>query len=56
MKNLSPPDLQELVTAAGGCDKITPEMWAAFDDAMAEYQCARREVLVIEKAARRGGR
>jgi hypothetical protein len=37
-----PPDLQALVTAHGGYDKITPEAWAAYDAAMAEWQERRR--------------
>jgi hypothetical protein len=40
---ISPPDLQELVEAAGGYDKITLDMWAAFDRAMADWQLRRRE-------------
>jgi hypothetical protein len=43
MEMNSPPDLQELVAAAGGYDKITPGMWAAFDRAMADWQLRRRE-------------
>jgi hypothetical protein len=50
MRTNSPPDLQELVAAAGGYKKITPEMWAAFDQAMDEYQKARREGLANDKA------
>jgi hypothetical protein len=41
---IPPPDLQELVELVGGYDKITVEQWTAFDHAMAEYQCKRREV------------
>jgi hypothetical protein len=47
---ISPPDLQELVEAAGGYDKITSEQWAAFDRAMNVYQQARREVSADDKA------
>ena len=50
MKTNPPPDLQELVAAAGGHDKIPPAMWAAFDHAVAEYRRARRKVLADEKA------
>jgi hypothetical protein len=42
---IAPPDLQELVAAAGGFHRITPEMWAAFDQAMEEYQRQRRAAL-----------
>jgi hypothetical protein len=49
MKTNSPPDLQELVAAVGGYDKIIPEMWAAFDRAMDAYQQARREELANDK-------
>jgi hypothetical protein len=38
-----PPDLQALVAAHGGYDKITPEAWAAYDAAMAEWQEQRRD-------------
>jgi hypothetical protein len=56
MKN-NPPDLQELVAAAGGYDKITPDMWAAFDRAVDAYQQARREGLANDEAdARRRSR
>jgi hypothetical protein len=50
MKTNSPPDLQELVVAVGGYDKITPEMWAAFDRAMDAYQQMRRNELANDKA------
>lgn len=36
------PDLQELVRLAGGYDKITSEMWKAYDNAMAEYYSRHR--------------
>jgi hypothetical protein len=32
------PDLQELVAAWGGYDKIPPAAWEAWDRAVAEYQ------------------
>ena len=38
----SPPDLQELVERAGGYQHITPEEWAAYDQAMAAWQRRRR--------------
>lgn len=34
----SPPDLQELVLAHGGFDRITPEAWLAYDRALAEWR------------------
>jgi len=37
------PDLQELVAAWGGYDKITPEAWAAYDRALADWERRRRE-------------
>jgi hypothetical protein len=43
--NSSPPDLQALVAAAGGYEKISPETWAAFDHAMAGWRAERREIL-----------
>jgi hypothetical protein len=36
------PDLQELVARHGGYDRITPEVWAEYDRAMAEWQARRR--------------
>jgi hypothetical protein len=36
------PDLQELVARHAGYDKITPEAWAEYDRAMAEWQERRR--------------
>lgn len=36
------PDLQQLVQNVGGYDKITSEMWKAFDHAMADYQARHR--------------
>jgi hypothetical protein len=36
------PDLQALVRLCGGYDKITPELWAAWDRANAEWQARRR--------------
>jgi hypothetical protein len=42
---IQPPDLQELVAAGGGYDRITPEMWAAFDHAMEVYEQTRRAAL-----------
>jgi hypothetical protein len=43
--NNAPPDLQALVAAAGGYEKISPEMWAAFDRGMAEWRAQRSETL-----------
>jgi len=42
-----PPDLQEVVSKHGGYDKITPEAWAEYDRAMAEWQEARRHRHVV---------
>src|SRR5262249_60880807 len=36
------PDLQALVERHGGYDKITPEAWAEYDRALAEWQERRR--------------
>lgn len=36
------PDLQELVAHCDGYDKIPPEGWAEYDQAMAEWQRRRR--------------
>jgi hypothetical protein len=47
---MRPPDLQELVARFGGYDKITPEAWAEYDRAMAEWQLKRREVIAQERA------
>ena len=33
-----PPDLQELVRAHGGYDRITAEAWAAYDRELAEWR------------------
>jgi hypothetical protein len=38
LDNNGAPDLQLLVRATGGYQAITPELWAAFDQAMARYQ------------------
>jgi len=35
------PDLQTLVAKYGGYHKITPEGWALYDQAMAEWQARR---------------
>jgi hypothetical protein len=35
---MPPPDLQALVIKHGSYDKITPEAWAEFDAAMAEWK------------------
>jgi hypothetical protein len=40
-----PPDLQELVARHGGYDKITPEAWAKYDCAMADWHVRRREAI-----------
>jgi hypothetical protein len=37
-KLIAPPDLQALVTRHGGYDKITPQAWAEYDAAMADWQ------------------
>jgi hypothetical protein len=37
-----PPDLQELVERFGGYEKISPEAWAEFAAAMAEWDIERR--------------
>lgn len=37
-RELRPPDLQELVRAYGGYDRITPEAWAAYDRELAEWR------------------
>jgi len=42
---MRPPDLQALVAEAGGYEKISPEMWAAFDRAMAVWRAQRSETL-----------
>lgn len=34
----TPPDLQALVKVYGTWDRITPEAWATFDDAMARWR------------------
>jgi hypothetical protein len=36
------PDLQELVARFGGYSNITPEAWAAYDRALAEWEERRR--------------
>ena len=38
----APPDLQKLVRAHGGYDRITPEAWAEFDELNRQYQTSRR--------------
>ena len=45
-----PPDLQELVARYGGYTNIP---WSEWDQAVAEYQAKRREVLAAELAQRR---
>jgi hypothetical protein len=47
---MRPPDLQELVARFGGYDKITPEAWAEYDRAMAEWQIKRREMIAQERS------
>ena len=42
------PSLQELVQRFGGYHLITPEAWAEFDAAMAEFHRVRRVELVGE--------
>ena len=51
MRKTEKADLQELVLRCGGYDKITPEDWARWDRAHAEYQAQRRDVLAAELAA-----
>jgi hypothetical protein len=41
------PDLQELVGCHGGDDKITPEAWAEYDRAMADWHERRRTRRVV---------
>jgi hypothetical protein len=53
---MKPLDLQALVAGAGGYDKITPAMWAAFDGAMDTYQRTRRDELIAEQASWRRSR
>jgi hypothetical protein len=36
-----PPDLQELVARYGGYNRITPEAWAKYDRAVAEWKASR---------------
>jgi hypothetical protein len=48
--NTTAPDLQHLVRAAGGYDRITSEMWAQFDSEMAVWQQRRRSILMGERA------
>jgi hypothetical protein len=38
-----PPDLQALVAEHGGYDRISPEAWAHYDEAMKLWQAQRRE-------------
>jgi hypothetical protein len=45
----NPPDLQKLVAAAGGYDRITAQMWTEFDRATNAYQQARRDELIAEQ-------
>jgi hypothetical protein len=40
------PDLQELVAAHGGYDRITPAAWRAYDEAVAKFHRDRRIELV----------
>jgi hypothetical protein len=37
-----PPDLQTLIALHGGYDRVRPEAWAEFDQAMAEWHLRRR--------------
>jgi hypothetical protein len=41
----APPNLQALVAAAGGYEKITAAMWTEFDHALAEWRAQRSETL-----------
>ena len=43
LKDNPAPDLQALAARYGGCDKITPEAWAEYDRAVAEWQLRRRK-------------
>jgi hypothetical protein len=45
IENAGMPDLQALVAAHGGYDKITPEAWAEYDAAMNAWQAQRKEKL-----------
>ncbi len=36
-----PPDLQELLTAFGGYDRITPWAWERYDADLADWQAQR---------------
>jgi hypothetical protein len=42
LKQREPPSLQQLVLDHGTYDKITPEAWAKFDAAMAEWKAKMR--------------
>jgi hypothetical protein len=55
LDHLGQPDLQELVRQCGGYDKITLELWAAWDRANAEWQ-ERRRVGLSPLSARRPAR
>jgi hypothetical protein len=50
LDHLGQPDLQALVRQCGGYDKITPELWAAWDRANAEWQARRRAGLASPSA------
>jgi hypothetical protein len=42
MTRRDPPDLQQLIREYGGYDKITPEAWRAFDQAIVQWHIRRR--------------
>jgi hypothetical protein len=50
------PNLQRLVAKFGGYDKITPEAWAVWDRAVAEWQQRRRDTVRQEQAVTKGNR
>jgi hypothetical protein len=52
-----PPSVQALLDRAGGSfQQVTPEQWAEFDTAMAEWRDRRTQELRREVAARTAGR
>jgi hypothetical protein len=50
------PNLQQLVAKFGSYDKITPEAWAEWDRAVAQWQQHRRDTLREELAVTKGNR
>ena len=51
--HLGQPDLQALVRQCGGFDKISLELWAAWDRANAKWQERRRAGLKTPPTSRR---